>query len=285
MSGSNSTTISTYVLYCMLLLLAAPATMRAEDEVETPTATDNAATDTDDEVVPVTQVEEPKFKALPPLAKPWVRFGKDKDMVWINGKTKQVAVDGEVSLTKGYLEMFACILGTKEHESVVALRSKAFVIHAGLLAVGAKPGAPAAWRPNYQPANGPVIAVEVEWYDEKAELKRTNAKQWVRDLKTKKAIEHDWVFGGSLCVVDPNTKKRYYRAEGGEVICVSNFPTSMMDLPIESSQANDELGFEALTENIPTRRTPVRMYLTPKVKKKDSKGELKKEKKEARVQK
>ena len=64
-------------------------------------------------------------------------------------------------------------------------------------------------------------------------------------------------------MTDPDTKKRYYRADGGEVICVSNFPVAMMDLPIESSQANEELAFEALTENIPARRSPVRVYLVP----------------------
>ena len=43
-----------------------------------------------------------------------------------------------------------------------------------------------------------------------------------------------------------------------------------MDLPIESSQSNDELVFEALTENIPKRRSPVRVYLVPA--KKEAKG-------------
>ena len=72
--------------------------------------------------------------------------------------------------------MFACILGTKEHESVVALHSKAFVIHTGLLAVGAKPGSPAKWRPTYQPANGPKVTLELEWMDEGGTKRRSNAK-------------------------------------------------------------------------------------------------------------
>lgn len=201
--------------------------------------------------------------SLPPLEKPWVRITKDKNKVWVNQETKQVAVSGEVCLTKGYLEMFACILGTKEHESVVALHSKAFIIHTALLAVGAEPGKPAVWRPKYQPASGDIVKLELEWIDKDGQRKRMNAQQWVRDLKTKKAMEHDWVFAGSLFWVDPETKRKIYRAEGGEIICVSNFPVAMLDLPIESSQANDELAFEALTENIPARRTPIRLYMTP----------------------
>ena len=203
------------------------------------------------------------FRPLPPLEKPWVRIGVDPHKVWINPKTKQVAVSGEVCLTKGYLEMFACIRGTKEHESVVALHSKAFVIHTGLLAVGAKPGSPAKWVPEYVPAEGQKVKIEMEWMDENGGRHRSSAKQWIRDLKTKKAMQHDWVFAGSLFWVDPETKKKFYRAEGGEVVCLSNFPVAMLDLPIKSSQMNEELAFEAFTENIPPRRTPIRIILTP----------------------
>lgn len=213
---------------------------------------------------PETKVEDKA--SLPPLTKPWTRLGEGKNKVWINQTTKQVAVEGEVCLTKGYLEMFACILGTKEHESVVALHSQAFVIHAGLVGIGAKPGSPAQWRPTYKPAQGTVVNLEMEWMDKQGKRMRAPAQKWVRDLKTKKAMSHDWVFAGSLFWVDPDSKQRYYRAEGGEVVCVSNFPVSMLDIPIESSQSNAELGFEVFAENVPPRRTPVRMYFTPQMK-------------------
>ena len=93
---------------------------------------------------------EEEAAQLPPLSKGWKPLGNEqsKNRVWIHPKKKHVAVDGEVCLTRGYLEMFACIENTKEHESIVAVKSKAFVIHTALLAVGAKPGAPANWRPN-----------------------------------------------------------------------------------------------------------------------------------------
>ena len=87
---------------------------------------------------------------------------------------------------------------------------------------------------------------------------------------------HDWVFAGSGFWKDPDTGKSYYRAEGGEVICVSNFPTAMLDILVESSQSNDALSFEAFTENIPPRYTPVRVYLVPRLaEQKDSPEEKK----------
>ncbi len=218
-----------------------------------------------DEVFTDRPPETTLVTTLPPLGPEWIRLGKE-DKCWLNRKQRQVAIDGEVCLQRGYLEMFACIKNTKEHESVVGLDSRAFLIHTALLAVGAKNGSPARYRPEYKPATGTTVDVFLEWIGDNGKRKRVKAQQWVRDLRTRKPMQHDWVFGGSSIWEDPESKTRYYRAEGGEVICVSNFPTAMMDLPIESSQANDELLFEALTENIPPRRTPVRVYLVPRLK-------------------
>ena len=234
------------ILQCALLALIWFSVCAVADETRTPG-----------------QETTSKLLSLPDLGSDWKRLDA-QDRCWINRKQKQVAVDGEVCLTRGYLEMFACIKNTKEHESIVALDSKAFLIHTALLAVGAKPGTPATYRPTYRPASGTTIEVWVEWMEPSGKPKRVKAQEMIRDLETKKAMTHRWVFGGSSIYEDAATKRRYYRAEGGEVICVSNFPTAMMDLPIESTQADDQLLFEAFTENIPSRRTPVRIYLVPK---------------------
>src|SRR4029077_11883847 len=94
------------------------------------------------------------------------------------------------------------------------------------------------------------------------------AQRWVRNVKTKKILEHDWVFAGSVLIPDPldNTKKPFYAANDGDVICVSNFDTAMLDLPINSTKDNDELQFEAFTERIPEFGTKVRVILEPVLK-------------------
>ena len=70
-------------------------------------------------------------------------------------------------------------------------------------------------------------------------------------------------FAGSYFWKDEETGKEYYQAEGGDFICVSNFSTAMLDIPVESSQSDAELMFEAFTERIPPRGTPVRLTLKP----------------------
>jgi hypothetical protein len=72
------------------------------------------------------------------------------------------------------------------------------------------------------------------------------------------------VFAGSGFWTDPANGERFYQGDGGDLICVSNFPSATLDLPVPSSQANDSLPFEAFTESIPPRGTPVRLILSVK---------------------
>jgi hypothetical protein len=195
-----------------------------------------------------------------------IKLAKDHD-VWVDPQRKLVVVDGEVAFRDGGLEMFACPKGSKEHESVVAVRSKAQLVHAGLLAVGAIAGHPVQFDPKYMPATGTTIDIFVLWQDEKGKHK-VRAQEWVKDAKTGKEMKHDWVFGGSGFWTDETTGERYYYADGGDLICLSNFSTATLDLPIESSQANDALLFSAFTERIPPRGTKVRLVLIPRLEKK-----------------
>jgi hypothetical protein len=71
------------------------------------------------------------------------------------------------------------------------------------------------------------------------------------------------VFAGSAFWKDPADGTEYYQADGGDVICVSNFPTAMLDLPFESSQQNAELAYEAFEGRVPPRDTEVDIILSP----------------------
>jgi hypothetical protein len=193
------------------------------------------------------------------------RLKKLADNLWIDIENKWVILDGEVCMRKGPpLELFACLKNTKEHESIVSVEVKAYQVHAALLSVGAKPGKAVQFQPKYVPATGPEVEIMLLWTDAAGKRHKQRAQEWVRDIKTQKAMSHPWVFAGSGFWVDEMTGHKTYLAEGGELICVSNFPSAMLDLPIESSQSNDALTFEALTENIPPEGTKVRLVLMPK---------------------
>ena len=182
--------------------------------------------------------------------------------VWVDRKAHRVVVDGYIALRAGQLEMLACPVGTKEHESVVAVFAKAQVVHAGLLAIGAKSGTPVAWEPSYKAPTGSEIQVIALWKDPDGKKHNIDTRKWVHELGTeKRTLATNFIFAGSKMWKDPDTGEERYLAESGDLICVSNFSTATLDVPLNSSQANSGLMFAAMTEAIPPEGTPIRLVL------------------------
>ena len=256
-----------------------------------------------------------------------------KGIVRLDRDGKRLLIKTRVVLREGMLEMLCCPAQTKEHESILAVDAKAYIIHAGLLALGAKPGGPVQYRPEFKPPTGQQIDIFLQWTDATGKPHRVRAQEWIRyathrmyvapmeklpagltlperdddlpiryfakfkeitwfgpmtvaqrdkllplsqDAGYQKAIREffkqgqsrqldaDWVFVGSGYYVDEKTGQKTYLAEGGDLICVSNFPTAMLDLAIKSSDKEAEgILFEPWTERVPPKGTEVTMELVP----------------------
>lgn len=212
--------------------------------------------------------DEPTFQSpkLQPAEAPYeglTRLSPVYD-VWVDKAQKQVVMVGEVCLRTGPLEMLACLKGTKEHESILAVNTQAQIAHAGLLAVGAVPGAPVQFLPSFRPASGAEIEITLVWKDAQGNEHRDRAQSWIHNSRTDRPMEQNWVFGGSGFWVNEETAERHYQAEDGDFICISNFPSAMLDLAVESSASNQQLLFEANTDAIPEKGAKVTMILKPK---------------------
>jgi hypothetical protein len=105
------------------------------------------------------------------------------------------------------------------------------------------------------------VRVYALWHDEKGQTQGTLAQHWIRKTGTKKPMEWDWVFAGSKIYKDPDTGKETYLGDSGDLICVANFMTSTLDVAVKSDAANSGLVFEAFTEKIPKRYTPIRLVM------------------------
>jgi len=239
----------------------------------------------DEPATPVAVVDRGRQPATPPRgADDLVRLDPEAP-IWIDVKRKRVVMVAEVCLREGQLEMFACPKGTKEHESVLSVPVMASTVHAALLAVGAVPGNPAHWAPEFEPARGTPIEITLFWTDEQGNRRRARAQDWIRQakylggmlgdlstwapywvrrIKIGEAMEQSWVFGGSELRLDEQTGAKLYLAQYGEFICVSNFPAAMLDVPVESSDKAGELQFEAYSGRIPPLGTKITLVLTPK---------------------
>jgi len=185
-----------------------------------------------------------------------------REEVWIDPARREVVVGGRIALASGPIEFFACPAGTKEHESIVATRASARSVHAALLALGLQPGQPVSFDPEYVAASGPRISIRVRWTAADGGEATANARDWIRNTRTTLPLDTDWVFAGSSFWTDPADGREYYQADGGDLVCVSNFPTAMLDLPVESSQSNEALLFEAFEGRVPPHGTTVDLILS-----------------------
>jgi hypothetical protein len=205
-----------------------------------------------------------------------VQLAKNVFLEVLPDKKRRVLINAEVCLREGQLELLMCRKQTKEHEAILAADVDARKIHAALIAAGAEAGSPVRFVPKYRPASGTTIKVFVQYKDKKDATKQMTvpAKSWIKNAKNNKPLESEWVFAGSHLVanpLDPDGKK-HYLANDGDVICVSNFETALLDLPIKSPKDDAERFFVANTERIPALETKVVVLLEPVVEaKKDKK--------------
>jgi hypothetical protein len=180
------------------------------------------------------------------------------------GDARRVIVASTVCLREGQLEGLLCRARTKEHEYILAADVDARAVHAGLIAAGAKPGNPVTFIPKYAPANGTRIKVTLQ-YEKDGKRQVVGGGDWIEESKTKKPLGGAWVFGGSRFLPDPEDPKKppYYLANQGDLICVCNMESAMLDLPVASPKKLDERRFAARTDRIPPTGTKVEVILEP----------------------
>jgi hypothetical protein len=202
-----------------------------------------------------------KAEPEPPAKK--VKVGPNVELE-VQGKKRRVLVSATVCLRKGQLEQLLCRKNTKEHEAILSADVDARKIHEALILAGAVEGSPVRFVPRYRPASGTPIKISLR-YEEKGKQVTVSARSWVKNAKTGQDLDSDWVFAGSQLVPNPfdKTKPKMYLANDGDVICVSNFETAMLDLPIRSSKDAADLAYEAHTERIPPVDTKVTVILEP----------------------
>jgi hypothetical protein len=177
------------------------------------------------------------------------------------GEARRVILLAKVVLREGQLEGLLTRKGTKEHEYILAVEADARTIHAALLAAGAKPGKPVQFEPKYVPASGSPIKITLRYKKDKETI-TVPAQEWIRAVKAKKTLDQNWVFAGSQEVPDFDDKtKKIYLANQGDLVCVCNMDTAMLDLPIASPKAFDDRVYDANTEKIPPVGTEVEIIL------------------------
>jgi hypothetical protein len=199
------------------------------------------------------------------------RLGKYS--AWLDPKNKRVVMVGEACKADYPLE-FLITTKQRAYESVLVIEGERREpgqmsifqqIQLGLILCGAKPGHPSYYKDDKTTvATGDEITIELRWKNKEGKVERSDARTWIRDIKTKQPPSKTWVFAGSRFSDDGEGGKRFL-ADGGEFICVLNNPVAMLDLPVVSAGAIEDRSFEANKEKLPEPDTVVTILLIPKV--------------------
>lgn len=184
----------------------------------------------------------------------------------VDAAARRIEMDAEVVLREGPLEFVVCTRGTKEHESILATPARPSHLHAALLMLDLTPGKPAHWaespegKPVFVPPAGARLKLAFRYRDAEGTAVTAPANQWLLSMQTRKGVEPmEWVFVGSELLDDG----RYMADATGEVVSVSNFVGSVIDVPFESSDKNVLLEFAANAEAIPPVGTAVTVVIEP----------------------
>ena len=111
------------------------------------------------------------------------------ETVLFDAKGKKLLLKSEVVLREGMLELLVCLKQTKEHESILSVNTQAQIVHAGLIALGAKPGTHVRWQPEFQAPTGQPIEIFFTWTDKDGKLHRDPAQSWVRHATRRYYVE------------------------------------------------------------------------------------------------
>lgn len=184
------------------------------------------------------------------------------------GAARRVIVRSTVVLRKGPLEGLLTRARKKEHEYILAADVDARHVHAALELARAKAGNPVRFQPKYRPAEGTPIRVTLR-YDKGGKQVTVAAAEWIREDATDRPLGHDWVFAGSRFGPNPegDDKPPFYLANHGDLICVCNLESALLDLPVRSPKALKERRYKADPGRIPEVGTRVDVILEPVSKK------------------
>jgi hypothetical protein len=130
--------------------------------------------------------------------------------VRVDARGGMVEFDGEVPIDAGgsrvFLEVVACVRGTREHEALVVTEVKPSHVHAALLLAGLSPGTPGSWhwtagKIEAEPPTGDPVRVMLRWRGEDGRDRRASPEQWIRDVESGRGLwegsVEPWVFAGS----------------------------------------------------------------------------------------
>jgi len=180
---------------------------------------------------------------------------------------RTLSVPGVIALEEGWLEVVACMAGTREHEAIFVTPVKPSVVHAALLLMGAVPGSPAQYDRTTGrtiPAKGEFLEVALEWDQQDGS---THHVQVAELLDADRELDAPlFVFSGSMIV--PNSAsmgpgEHYVADYAGNIVGLATFGDEVVAMAeVHSPEtATEPEAWRIKSGSLPRAGTHVRLIL------------------------
>jgi len=187
----------------------------------------------------------------------------------VDTQRREIVLEGRVCLQEGALELVVCSQGTREHESIVVVKARPSHLSFALALVGVEPGQPGhvTEAGAFSPPAGQVLDVTARFLrtqtvDGQEHTETVEVPLWKLLALTGRgaALERpiEWV-----AVARPEEAALRAADREGTVLCLSNFPEAVIDVPFESTAVNANLVYEANPAVVPPVGTPVELVIHP----------------------
>lgn len=215
--------------------------------------------------------------ALPGAAPDDVAAGEDSRFmpelpgITIDRDAGYIDIDAEVA-DRGddWVELIACVKGTRDYEAVVVTEARPSHVHLALLTLELEPGKPMSWHKAEQgddfvtePATGPVLEVFYVMTDEEGNETEIPANAWVWNKQTGEVMDTNrWLFTGSR-IMQQGEEHVYLADVNGTVVSVVNFGDDLLVRATDLTNQSDGGQWQAKADNIPPAGTALRLRLRP----------------------
>ena len=215
-----------------------------------PAPAQEAATNDTPVIYPVGSEPQP-----PPSPVRWDGDIATLGSVKLDAATKTVTATGWVNQTDGPIEVLACGVAGKIHESVFVLALNPLDLQAALLLTGLKAGEPMP-AIGEGPPHGDPVDIFVEW-QAGDETRQARAESFVWNLEAGAVLpETPWTFTGSV------VKDGQFKAFAEDSLVVTYWdPYAIVNLSLPCG-GNDEI-LTVNTNTVPPYRTPVVFRFVP----------------------
>jgi hypothetical protein len=183
------------------------------------------------------------------------------------------------------LELIACMKGSKEHESIVAIEARPMHIHTALLLLGANNGTPATSRPAdeqktrwidvppqgdpvnvylvFEGPDGKVVEHPISVFVARSDGRADASAAEEDDEKEGFEFPNTFLFAGSHLRDNASGARQYLADLSGNVISIATFGDELLCLPGIHAKANEALMWQVDARQLPKVGSKVTLRLRP----------------------